>query len=211
MTMRAGRIASGVLVLLVGCDSTWTLKGATPDPQESAKEALGLLQGVVDDKNYRTAGFDSVGEARRAVLGKPIDVYVLQVDKLKDWNRQGDPNAKVLETKSVEVVYPVMVGDQTKSTVSIFKDDDGYRPATFGDAEIARILARYRRSDADVIVQVPVVGSYFIGRRSDDQVSLIPAYSVRRLPYQPGQPVSSAELLPKLADLANEPESDMPR
>lgn len=209
--MRAAFIASTALALLVGCDSNWTLQRATPDPQEAAERALSLLRDVIDEKNYRNAGFDSVEQARSAVLGKPMDVYVLRVDLLKGWNGQDDPNAKVLETKSVEVVYPVMVSQQAKSTVSIFKDDDGYRPATFGDAEIARILARYRRGDADFMVRVPVVGSYFIGRKSGNDVVLTSAYSVSTLPYQQGELVTAAELLPKLAMLAREPDADMPR
>lgn len=213
MILRAGWILSGVLALLAGCDSSWTLHRASPEPQPAAEKALELLQGVVDEQNYRNAGFASVDEARRAVLGKPLEIYVMRTDALRQWNGQGDANAVVLGEKSVEAVYPVIVDGQIRSTVSIFKDDEGYRPATFGDAEIARTLARYRKSDADFIVQVPLLGSYFIGQRSGNEVSVTLAYQAARLRgYQQGQQASPQELLPLLAGIARaDSKAEMPR
>lgn len=210
--MRAQWIASILLALLVGCDSDRTLRPAAPEPQRAANEALDLLKGVVDEETYRDAGFDSLEQASRAELGTPIEVYVVGLDQLKGWSERDDANALILKNKSVEAVYPVMIGNQVKSTVSIFKTEGGYRPATFGDAEIANALARYRRSDAAFIVRVPVAGTYFIGQKSDNEVYLTPVYEMARLPNSPpGRATRSADLLPQLAALAKAQDADMPR
>ncbi|HEU4624295.1 MAG TPA: hypothetical protein VFS52_06005 [Steroidobacteraceae bacterium] len=205
--MRAGWIVGAVLALLVGCDRHPKLKPAAPEPQQAAGEALVLLKNVVNEQNYRALGFDSVDQARAAVLGRPLAVYELRRDELVDWNGT-DEKALVLRWKSAELVYPAMVGEQVKSTVSVFKEPAGYRPATFGNAQIARSLARYRQGTADFIVRVPALGMYFLGRESENEVLLTPVRSSGELPkFPPGVPVRAAELLPALAVLAKPEET----
>jgi len=205
--MRARWIAGALLALLMGCDR----EHGVPEPQRAADQALELLKGVLDNKTAQLAGFDSPDQAQSARLGTPVDVYVVELDSLKKWTPKDDANAFILKNKSVEVVYPVLVNAQLKSTVSIFKAQDGYRPATFGNAEIARTLARYGREGAPFIVHVAVIGDYFIGRKSGNDVYLILPHDLD-LPNLPAEkPLRSVDVLPQLAMLANEPDADMPR
>jgi hypothetical protein len=185
------------LLPLAACDWDWTLRGAAEQPEDAANLALNLLQDVVDEHNYKQLGFDSPAQAQQAVSGKqPLDVYIVRLDKLREWNGQeGGAEALVLQSKTSEVVYPVLVDTQVKSTVSIFRDKTGYRPAMFGNAQLAGTLARYRQSDADFIVRAPAFATYFIGRKTGDQVTLTPIEADARLPdFQPGKPVASIQI-----------------
>ena len=201
-----------LFVLLTACDRNPMPKDASPQ-QPAAKLALSLLRDLVsvDKENYKRVGFDSVAQVEQATLGQPLDVYFVRLDRLREWNGQ-DPDALVLQSKSEETVYPVFVDQQMKSSVSIFKDASAvYRPATFGDAEIARSLAHYGRGQGDFIVRVPALAMYFIGRKVANQVELTPVRADSRLPdFPPGKPVPSVQILRQLAPLAKSLEDDLP-
>jgi hypothetical protein len=210
--MRSLFIACTLLALLAACDRDSTLRPASPQPEQAAALALNLLQDLVDEHNYKQLGFDSPAQLKQAMLGQPLDIYIVGLDKLRQWGGEEGSDALVLQSKSEETVYPVLVGEQVKSTVSIFRQTAGYRPATFGNAEIARTLTRYRQGEADFIVRVPALGMYFIGRKAGDQVVLTPVRVDSRLPdFPPGRPVPSVQLLKQLGLLAKRPDAELPR
>jgi hypothetical protein len=212
--MRTLFVTCALLVLLTACPRERMPRDASPQQQPAAELALSRLRDLVsvDKENYKRVGFDSVAQVKEAGLGQPLDVYFVRRDKLREWKGQ-DPDALVLQSKSEETVYPVLVDQQMKSTVSIFRDASAaYRPATFGNAEIARTLAHYGRGQGDFIVRVPAFAMYFIGRSAANQVELTPVRADSRLPdYPPGKPVPSVQILQQLALLAKRPGADLPR
>jgi len=49
-----------------------------------------------------------------------------------------------IDAQTSEVIYPVTVGGQPRSSVTVVKKNDGYTPSSFGNAEVARQLTRIR-------------------------------------------------------------------
>ena len=213
--MRTLFVSFALLVLLTACGHRDpTSKTASPQPQPAAELALSWLRDLVgeDEENNKESGFDSVEQVEQATLGQPLEVYFVRLDKLREWNGEA-PDALVLQSKSEETVYPVLVDKQMKSTVSIFRDAAAaYRPATLGNAEIARTLAQYGQGQGDFIVRVPAFGMYFIGRRAANQVELTPVRADSRLPdFPPGKPVPSVQILQQLVPLAKSMDAGLPR
>jgi hypothetical protein len=173
-------------------------------PQEAASHGIGVLQKLVNDQNYRTMGFDSVEEVKQAQLGQPFDVFNIGLDQLKSY-RTG-ANANTLLSKSAETIFPVTVGGQVKSSVTIVQKEGGYKPSSFGNAEVVKSLSRYRRGDLaanDFVVRVLAFNLYFLGRKVEDRLFLTPVVEDPRIKLRPGESVPAEIVLEELVPLAN--------
>lgn len=102
-------------------------------------------------------------------------------------------------------MYPVTVGGDVKSSVTITQRDNGYRASTFGDAEIIKSLSRYRKTESqgDFVVRVPALAMYFLARRVDDRVLVIPIIDDPRLKVKVGEAVPLETVIAQLVPLAN--------
>lgn len=172
--------------LVMGCSQHKTPpKPPAQQPQEAATNALGVLQKLVNDQNYKSLGFQSLAEVKQAQLGQPMEVYNLGLDKLKSYQAGQDPNS--LLTPSAETIYPVTVGGSVRSGVTIVHKEQGYEPSSFGNADIVRRLAQYRQNPSDLAIRIPAFNLYFIGRRVDTRVVVVPIVSDPRLKVREGE------------------------
>ena len=201
--MRSILLTAGLFLLIVnmGCRGS---EGPKPQPQQAASSGIGVLLKLVNDQNYRAMGFDSVDEVKQAQLGQPFDVFNIGLDQLKGY-RTG-ANANSLLSKSAETIYPVTVGGQVKSSVTIVQKDGGYQPSSFGNAEVIKSLSRYRRGDLaanDFVVRVLALNMYFLGRKVEDRLFLTPVVEDPRSKLRPGEAVPAEIVLEELVPLAN--------
>src|SRR5262245_13345700 len=100
--MRTLFVSCALLVLLTACgDRDSKSRAASSEPLPAAKLALSSLRNLVsvDEQNYKRVGFDSVAQVEKATLGQPLDVYLVPLDKLREWNGEA-PDALVLQSKS---------------------------------------------------------------------------------------------------------------
>ena len=202
--MRSLVTAIALVVLLAGCESKQAPKPPSPQPQQGAQDALGVLQKLVNEQNYRAMGFDSVDEVKQAQLSQPLTVMNIPLDRLKSYQAGGDTQA--LLVKSSETIYPVTVNGQVKSSVTIVQSDAGYAPASFGNAPIIRALSQYRQGptpESDFVVRVPALNMYFLGRTVDGKLMLVPIAEDPRLKLRPGEAVPFETALPDLVAAAN--------
>jgi hypothetical protein len=175
----------GVL-LMTGCSRHQNApQPPAQQPQEAATNALGVLQKLVNDQNYKTMGFQSLDEVKQAQLGQPMEVYNLGLDKLKTYQAGQDPNSML--TPSGETIYPVTVGGAVRTGVTIVHKEQGYEPSSFGNADIVKRLSGYRQSEGDFVVRVPAFNMYFIARRVETRLVLVPIVNDPRLKVEPGQ------------------------
>ena len=143
--MRSLLLPGGLLLVMAACRGGETPKPPSPQPQQAATDALGVLQKLVNDQNYRAMGFDAVDEVKQAQLGQPLAIFNIGLDQLKGY--QTGANANGVLSKNSETIYPVMVNGQVKSSVTVVQKEGGYQPSSFGNAEIIKGLSRYRTGD----------------------------------------------------------------
>ena len=203
--MRSLLLTGGLFLLIInmGCRGS-EHPTSSPQPQEAASHAIGVLQKLVNDQNYRTMGFDSVDEVKQAQLGQPFAVSNIGLDQLKSY-RTG-ANANSLLSNSSETIYPVTVRGQVKSSVTIVQKEGGYQPSSFGNAEIIKSLSRYRQGEnpaSDFVVRVLALNMYFLGRHVEDRLFLTPVIDDPRLKLRPGEAVPAEIVLEQLVPLAN--------
>src|SRR5579884_2564820 len=133
-----GILALGVF-LVTGC-SRHPSQPPPPaqQPQQAAENAIGVLQKLVNEQNYKSLGFDSLDEVQRAQLAAPMQVFNIGLDKLKGYQAGQDPNT--LLASSAETIYPVTVDGKVKTGVTIVHKEQGYEPSSFGNADIIKRL-----------------------------------------------------------------------
>lgn len=93
-----------------------------------------------------------------------------------------------------------------KSSVTISHKENGYQASSFGNAEIIKSLSRYRQAQAgsgDFVVRVPAFNMYYLGRRIEKRLLLVPIIDDPRLKLKPGEVVGAETVLEQLVPLAN--------
>jgi len=193
-----------LLLVTAGCErASEPQKPPASQPQEAADDGLSVLKKMVNEQNYRAMGFDSADQVNQAQLGSPLSVSDIGLDQLKGYKAGAKPDS--LLTQSNRTMYPVTVGGDVKSSVTITQRDNGYRASTFGDAEIIKSLSRYRKTESqgDFVVRVPALAMYFLARRVDDRVLVIPIIDDPRLKVKVGEAVPLETVIAQLVPLAN--------
>jgi hypothetical protein len=193
------------LLLAAGCARQESQVKPPPpasDPQSAATTALDTFRQLVNAQNYRTLGFESADEVKSATLGAPLPVYNIGLEQLKAFKPETDANS--LLASSAETVYPVVAAGQVRSSVTVIKAEGGYKPASFGNAEIVKALSQYRGEGDSFVVRVPALSLYFIGRRADGKLTLTPIAEDPRIKARPGEALPAGEILGQLVSVANE-------
>ncbi|QNI31501.1 hypothetical protein H7849_20865 [Alloacidobacterium dinghuense] len=184
-SVRSGAIAFCVL-LVVGCSQQKNaVKPAAQVPQEAAAAAVGVLQKLVNEQNYKGLGFQTMDEVKQAQLGQPMDVFYLSLERMESYQAGEDLNS--LLTSSAEMIYPVMVGGSVRTGVTIVQKGQGYESSSFGNADIVKRLAAYRSGPRDFAVRIPAFNLYFVGRQEETRVILVPIANNPRLKAQAGE------------------------
>ena len=190
--------------LLVGCESKQSPKPPSAQPQQAADNAIGVLQKLVNEQNYRSFGFDSVDEVKQAQLSQPLAVMNIPLDALKGYQAGTDPQSLLVKTS--ETIYPVTVNGQVKSSVTIVHTETGYAPSSFGNAPIVKALSQYRQltnAQSEFVGRVPALNLYFLGRTVEGKTMIVPIAEDPRMKLRPGEPVPFEAALPDLVAAAN--------
>ena len=147
-------------------------------------------------------GFNSLEEVKNAQLAEPLPIFHVALDKLKGYQGDQDPNG--LLTASPETIYPVAVGGQVRSSVTLVKKDNSYTAASFGNAAIVQALTRYRTANTPgaFAVRIPALGIYMLGNRIENRLVLTPIVEDSRLPFRPGVAVPAEEVWKAVGPLA---------
>lgn len=192
------------LLVAAGCTQQRGANAPQPtgDGQQAASNALATLQKLVNEQNYKALGFTSLDEVKSATLAKPLAQYDIGLDRLKDYQVGKDPNT--LLTASSETIYPVTVGGQVRSSVTVVKKETGYTTDSFGNANIVKALSLYRvanLSDA-FAVRIPALSMYLLGNRVETRLMLTPVVEDSRLPFRIGVAVPAEDVLKVIVPLA---------
>lgn len=202
--MRSLILICGLLLSMMACQKAESPKPPSTQPQEAAETAIGVLQKMVNQQNFHDLGFDSVDEVKQAQAGQPFNVFEIGLDQLKSYKAETDPNS--LLAQSSKTIYPVTVNGQVKSSFTINHRESGYQASSFGNAAIIKSLSRYRQSGVvgnDFVVRVPAFNMYYLGRRIENKLLLVPIIDDPRLQLKTGEAVPAQTVLQQLVPLAN--------
>lgn len=180
--MRGTMVFALLLVVGVGCQVV-SRERAASEPEASmelmkaAQQGLSTLAKMVNEQNYRAMGFASANEARAASLGDPVQVFVVRLDSLRQYDASTDPMR--LLTPANRMLFPVVVGNDTRSSIALEKDEGGWRAVRFGGAVLSQRLFDARSApggSADgsttMSISVPALNAEFRGVAQGDSLIL---------------------------------------
>jgi hypothetical protein len=166
---------------LTGCGANSPFnpsRGAAEEPkamvtqQLAAAQGLETLRALVSERNYRGLGFAAPQDARRAHLGEPLAIFRVQLDALKSYRAEENPQNIVVNAH--RSLYPVEVDQGVASSLYVTERDGGWRATDFGNAAVARGVTRYRTSRSDFVVWIPALKVYFVARKSSAGLTFTP-------------------------------------
>ena len=166
--------------------------------QSTAQRALETFSQLVTKENFKQMGFDSPDEVRTAALGMPLHDYLVQLDVLKKY----EPGSKTDEllTATNQIVYPILVNNQVKSSITISKTKESWQAVSFGGSSFVKMLSKTLTENsretglaysAYFIVRVPSLNLFFLGYRVKDELMLVPIMDEPRLKLKAGASVKA--------------------
>jgi len=209
------------IFLTAGCDKIKSAgKQQMPpktfaDAQAAATDSLSTFRELVNAQNYKELGFESPEEVANATLGEPIHVLVVSLNQLRQYEPGSDPNR--LLTDFNQIHYPVVVGDQVRSAILVDQVNGKWKAGTFGATNLAKLIATARKGtqtsnpSQDVVVEVPSLGLYFLGHRTEDnKLTLTPLTDYAVFGLRAGGEMPAEEVLAALVPAAKSLNTDAP-
>jgi len=164
--------------------------GAADEPkavatqQLAAAQGLSTLRALVSERTYRGLGFAAPEDVRRAQLGQPLAIFRVQLDALR--NYKADQNPENIVINAHRSLYPVEVDKDVASSLYVTQRNDGWRATDFGNAAVARAVTRYRTSPSDFVLWIPALKVYFVARKSTTGLALTPVIDDPRFGLKAG-------------------------
>ena len=177
--------------------------------QEAATQGIETLRQMITEQNYRAMGFQSVDEVKSAALGAPLPIFYVQLDQLKSYEPATDPNKLLTDVN--QMMYPVTVKDEVRSSVVVAKADGVWKATRFGGPNVIQSVAQVRSTVArssetppasTFVVRVPALNFYFLGYRAGDKLMLAPLLDDSRYNFKAGVPMPAEEAFRALAAAA---------
>jgi hypothetical protein len=159
-----------------------------------ASQALTTLSKLASTGEYKAVGFKTADEAFGAKLGEPFPVFKVRLDQLRNYQPGTDPLNIVHWSNTV--IYPVLVRETVRSSVSIEKAKDNWEAVSFGSPALIARLSTMRAQRARALpagmkpvhfaVQVPALNLYFLGERAEKAFLMIPLWTDLQLGFESG-------------------------
>ena len=191
--------------LVSGCVDSTRPTPLVPTARAAAIQALRDLQGFAVTQDYRAVGFASPDEARRSQLGDPLTISEIGVERLRAYS----PGAPVddLLTPSPQTLYPVTVNGAVKSSVTIVRERDAFRPSAFGGPALIGPLSAYRQyvgGVSDTVVRVPALNLVFLARRRAAGLMLVPVFAEPDIGLPVGRETPAASAAERMSRLVQD-------
>lgn len=153
---------------------TWIAQSQAP-----ARQAVQELAELATSDNFKSLGFNSLDEVKKAELGKPLPVVIVKLDELRDY-KEGDDAYKLLHPIP-KVMYAVNVQGETRSGVEVEKQDGQWHASSFGATPLARRHAEALkkqaakdRAETFFIIKVLALNRMYLAYQNDKGAWLIP-------------------------------------
>lgn len=167
---------------------------ATEKTRAVASAALLTLRDLArQQKNYRELGFESLDEMGKIAIGEPYQVFMVRLDELNAYTEGQDPNGLLHERK--QFLYPVVIGDQVRSSITLASTPKGWEAASFGSPNRMKLLSKARALSIETtklapaayfVVEVPGLKLVFVGYRAGGVLMLTPVLDDAAFKFQAG-------------------------
>jgi hypothetical protein len=179
------------------------------ETKDAAAQALVAFQRIGRQTNFKTMGFESADEMTKATLGEPLAVFMVELNDLRAYQANSDPNNLL---KPIDkVIYPVEAGNSVRSSIVLQKGKEGWKASDFGGANFARLVTRARDESANAtglpssmyfVVEVPALNAYFLGYRQADKLMLVSLIDDPAMKLQAGSALPAEQLFEQLRPIA---------
>jgi len=166
--------------------------------QKAASESLATFGKLITKENYRQMGFESPGEVHEAKLGRPFQNFMVKLDQLQKYQKGSDPNK--LLTGGNQLVYPILVKGQVRSSITIGEVNGDWKAESFGGPSFIKLLTKVQKKVSEIdrlplsayfVVRVPALNLYFIGYRIDNKLMLTPLHDDPGFKFKSGISMSA--------------------
>ena len=183
------------IALLLAASQARAQGAAAPfsEIQPVAQKALKTFSRLVTKENYKRMGFEDPEEVRTATLGAPLQDFIVRLDKLKEYAPGGRLDELLSATD--QVIYPVLVKGQVRSSITVSKTGGSWQAISFGGPNFMKLIlgtlaentkATRLDSSAYQVVRIPSVNLLFLGFRLNNELMFVPVTDNDRLKFRAG-------------------------
>lgn len=180
--------------------------------QTAASEGLVNFSKVIaKQNNYREMGFESPNELGKMALGEPLQIFMIPLDELKKY-KQGQDVFGMLRGGN-HVLYPVLVNNQIRSSVTVAEKDKRWKAVSFGSPLIVKMLDKTRMDSREItklpsvsyfVVEVPALNLFFIAYRDGVEMLFTPVMDDEKYGFKSGGSMPAGKVLTAIVPAAVE-------
>jgi hypothetical protein len=186
-----------------------------------AKTSLqAYVRDVVNEKNVANFGFKTVGEARRAEVGTPFEVRVVELRALKQYTSASDAPSLLQATGTLW--FPVLVEGTVRTKLEVVQKGNELIPGEFGGTnevgEIARVSGRLATilrdqgitvpTKVELVKVPPLFATFFYATDGGRHLAVPAMVQPQRYGLENGRAYPLADLLAILARYAQQIQAD---
>jgi hypothetical protein len=163
-------------------------------------------------------GFNSIGEVQFATLATSLPVFMVRLDSLRAYQSGQDTRALLFDKQ--EVMYPITVNGEVRSSVVTRKRADGlWEAAAFGRGNVAKAVHIGRQgvsanrgiAESSVsLIEIPTLSARLLGHDERGVLMLTPVYDVPGTAFHAGETHSASEVFAALQPLAAQVDPTLP-
>jgi hypothetical protein len=193
--------------LAIGADLNKPIPNAA---LQQAQVSLQAQQQLTNAQTYKALGFKSIDEVKRTTLGTPLRVYMVRLDKLKEYVASRDPKELLDDTNSVR--YPVFVGEEVRSGVVVREVGTQWQVESVGRPALTKALVSAAKSEGrsagaggtQFAVTIPALNLFFIGHLANEKLELTSTADDPQFNIKAGQTLPAAEAFEQLVPYAKQ-------
>lgn len=206
-------LSTAALVLLcMGSSAAQMRAPAVPqEAHDEAQRSLPMLRQMVTPETYLRLGFRSVEEAQQANLGSPLRIFIVRLDRLREY--KAGANAHELLEDTHEVRYPVLVEGQARTSLVMHEIDGKWQVAKFGRPLLTQALTEQVRKRNEQArgpessffeVRIPAMNLDFVARQEHSRLTLTSTVGNPKFEVKQGEEFDAPQLFARLASYAKE-------
>jgi len=178
---------------------------------QTAQGALATFSRLVNERNYREMGFDSVGQVQSATLGMPIHAFMVRLDSLRQYQPGQDPTGLLRPIPSV--TFPVVAEEQSRSSLTLARRGMTWETVSVGAPNKTRSIDSLRTRlaqqegqspEAYFEVRIPALSIQFLGIQRGGQLFLTPLWSDPRFQFVVGTTLPASDAFARMVQAARE-------
>jgi hypothetical protein len=177
--------------------------------QEAADRGLDLLRVIAQKptftQTFQNYGFDSPEQATDLKFGRPLQIYWVRLDRLRQFHSGSD--VEQLLEPSFEVMYPVKARGEVTSSITVrsSQNQKTWKASRFGAANLIRRLTQfpqYKNSNSSFVVRIAGLNLYFLGDHISGQFMLTAIANRPDFQWEAGQTLPAQQVFSRLVPAA---------